>query len=106
MSNADFNEAEHQRELAERDAEIERLRMNAKRWRVALVEARRWIGDGDLGDGMHRSIWTPRYAAAVDLIDAALSPLDCDPMPRGHQDINDDDGTGPNVGGNAQTPGR
>jgi hypothetical protein len=41
--------------------------------RDALMEARRWIGDGDLGDGMHRDIWTPRYAAAVDQVDGALS---------------------------------
>jgi hypothetical protein len=41
--------------------------------RKALVEARRWIGDGDLSDGMHRDIWTPRYRAAVDMVDGALS---------------------------------
>jgi hypothetical protein len=38
----------------------------------ALVEARRWIGDGDLADGLHRDHWTPRYALAVALVDAAL----------------------------------
>jgi hypothetical protein len=39
----------------------------------ALREARRWIGDGDMGDGMDREIWTPAYAAVVDLVDAALT---------------------------------
>lgn len=41
--------------------------------REALIEARRWIGDGDLGDGLHRDIWTPRYREAIDMIDAALT---------------------------------
>jgi gamma-glutamyltranspeptidase len=41
----------------------------------ALTEARRWIGDGDLSDGMHRSIWTTAYAAAVDKADAAIAHL-------------------------------
>ena len=40
--------------------------------RAALVEARRWIGDGDLSDGLHRDHWTPQYRAAVDMIDAVL----------------------------------
>ena len=39
----------------------------------ALREARRWIGDGDMSDGMDRSIWTPEYAAVVDQVDAALA---------------------------------
>jgi hypothetical protein len=39
----------------------------------ALKEARRWIGDGDLSDGMEREIWTQKYAAAVDLVDAAIA---------------------------------
>lgn len=39
----------------------------------ALEEARRWIGDGDMGDGMAREIWTPKYAAAVDMVDAAIA---------------------------------
>lgn len=39
----------------------------------ALKEARRWIGDGDMSDGMDRSIWTPKYAAVVDLVDAAIA---------------------------------
>lgn len=39
----------------------------------ALREARRWIGDGDMSDGMHRSIWTPAYAAVVDQVDVALA---------------------------------
>lgn len=39
----------------------------------ALKEARRWIGDGDMSDGMAREIWTPKYAAAVDMVDAAIS---------------------------------
>jgi hypothetical protein len=39
----------------------------------ALREARRWIGDGDLSDGMHSDTWTPRYAAAIAMIDAALA---------------------------------
>jgi hypothetical protein len=40
---------------------------------ASLREARRWVGDGDMGDGMHRSIWTPAYAALVDQIDAAIT---------------------------------
>lgn len=39
----------------------------------ALREARRWIGDGDMSDGIHRSIWTPAYAAAVDQVDSAIA---------------------------------
>lgn len=38
----------------------------------ALTEARRWLGDGDMSDGMEREIWTPAYASVVDLVDAAL----------------------------------
>lgn len=53
--------------------EIDRLTAECERLREALVEARRWIGDGDLGDGFHRDIWTPRYRAAVDKVDAALA---------------------------------
>jgi hypothetical protein len=41
---------------------------------AALREARRWIGDGDMGDEMDREIWTPAYCAVVDLVDAALGP--------------------------------
>lgn len=44
------------------------------RLRDALTEARRWIGDGDLSDGLAREYWTPEYAAAVDLVDVALTP--------------------------------
>lgn len=43
---------------------------------AALREARRWIGDGDLADFIDREIWTPAYAAAVDLVDSALSDRD------------------------------
>lgn len=39
----------------------------------ALEESRRWIGDGECADGLHRDLWTPQYAAAVDKVDAALS---------------------------------
>jgi hypothetical protein len=39
---------------------------------AALREARRWIGDGECSDGLDRGHWTPEYAAAVDLVDAAL----------------------------------
>jgi len=45
--------------------EIERLR-------AALTEARRWIGDGDLSDGLAAEHWTPFYRAAVEMVDAAL----------------------------------
>lgn len=41
--------------------------------KAALIEARRWIGDGDLADGLHRDHWTPRYRAAIDMIDATLA---------------------------------
>lgn len=40
---------------------------------TALREARRWIGDGDLSDYIAREIWTPEYAAVVDMVDAALN---------------------------------
>ena len=49
------------------DIEIERLR-------AALTEARRWIGDGELSDGLHHDYWTPEYRAAVAMVDAALVP--------------------------------
>lgn len=39
----------------------------------ALLQARRWIGDGDLADGLHRDIWTARYKAVVALVDFTLS---------------------------------
>lgn len=39
----------------------------------ALKEARRWIGGGDMSDGMAREIWTPAYAATVDMVDAAIA---------------------------------
>jgi hypothetical protein len=42
---------------------------------AALREARRWIGDGDMSDGMDRSIWTPAYAAVVDQVDAAIARM-------------------------------
>jgi len=41
--------------------------------KAALREARRWIGDGDMSDGMSREIWTRAYAAVVDLVDTALT---------------------------------
>lgn len=56
-----------ERMVAERDAEIERLR-------AALTEARRWIGDGEFSDGLHHDYWTPEYRAAVAMVDAALVP--------------------------------
>lgn len=52
-------------------------RDKAQRERIArlegvLIEARRWIGDGECGDGLHRDYWTVEYKHAVDLVDAAL----------------------------------
>jgi hypothetical protein len=41
--------------------------------RAALIEARRWIGDGPCSDGFSREHWKPDYAAMVDLVDAALA---------------------------------
>lgn len=52
-------------------AAVERQR--AERLLAALAEARRWLGDGDLADGIAREIWTPRYAQAVASIDATLA---------------------------------
>lgn len=40
---------------------------------AALRDARRWIGDGDLSDGLSREHWTPEYIKAVDSIDAAIA---------------------------------
>ena len=40
---------------------------------AALIEARRWIGDGECSDGMAREYWTPEYAKAVDGIDATIA---------------------------------
>lgn len=51
------------REAADRIAALE----------AGLREARRWIGDGDLSDGLARAYWTPQYAAAVDSIDQCLT---------------------------------
>jgi hypothetical protein len=45
-----------------------------ERLRSALEEARRWIGDGEFSDGLHREHWTPNYCAVVDMVDAALTP--------------------------------
>lgn len=39
----------------------------------ALEESRRWIGDGECSEGLHRDLWTPEYRAAVDQVDAALT---------------------------------
>lgn len=41
---------------------------------AALTEARKWIGDGPLSDGLDREYWTPEYIAAVDMVDAVLGP--------------------------------
>lgn len=54
-------------------AEKEAAERDARELRDTLREARRWIGDGDMGDGMHRSIWTPAYTAIVDRVDAAIA---------------------------------
>lgn len=48
-----------------RDLRIEQLE-------ATLREARKWIGDGEFSDGLHRDHWTPMYATVVDLVDAAL----------------------------------
>lgn len=40
---------------------------------AALIEARRWIGDGECSDGLSRECWTPEYIKAVDGIDAAIA---------------------------------
>lgn len=53
-------------------ARAEAAERDAKELRDTLREARRWIGDGDMGDGLHRSIWTPAYAAIVDRVDACI----------------------------------
>jgi hypothetical protein len=51
------------------------LQMKAQRDELlaALKESRRWIGDGDLSDGMSRETWTPKYTVAVALIDKAIA---------------------------------
>ena len=41
----------------------------------ALIEARRWVGDGECSDGLAREHWTPGYRAAVDRIDAAIAKV-------------------------------
>lgn len=51
-------------------------RREISRLRAALTEARRWLADGDMSDdsGIPSAYWTPAYAAAIDMIDAALTP--------------------------------
>lgn len=41
--------------------------------RHALREVRKWIGDGEHGDGLHHDHWTPEYKAVVDLVDRCLT---------------------------------
>ena len=48
--------------------------------KATLREARRWIGDGDMADGLSREIWTPAYAAAVDLVDRTLKQSETPPI--------------------------
>jgi UTP:GlnB (protein PII) uridylyltransferase len=52
--------------------ECARLGKENAELRLALAEARRWIGDGECSDGLARSYWTPEYVSAVGIIDAAL----------------------------------
>ncbi len=40
---------------------------------AALIEARKWIGDGEDADPIDRSCWTPAYTALVDMVDAAIA---------------------------------
>lgn len=60
-------------EATEHKARAEAAERDARELRDTLREARRWIGDGDMGDGLHRSIWTPAYTAIVDRVDAAIA---------------------------------
>jgi len=53
--------------------DCERAANEIGKLRAALVEARRWIGDGDLSDGLSKEYWTAEYAAAVSMVDAALA---------------------------------
>jgi hypothetical protein len=76
----DYLNAVQGRDIAinERDAaEVERNAL-----REALVEARRWIGDGEFSDGLHRDLWTPQYKAAVDKVDEALAASAQEKKPR------------------------
>lgn len=47
-------------------------RMKREKLERALIEARRWIGDGDCSDGLSREYWTHAFADVVALVDAAL----------------------------------
>lgn len=57
----------HGKEIAELLDRVDELH-------AALTEARKWIGDGPLSDGLDREYWTPEYIAAVDMVDAVLGP--------------------------------
>lgn len=54
------------------DPSIPMLRARIRELEATLREARKWIGDGEFSDGLHRDRWTPMYATVVDLVDAAL----------------------------------
>lgn len=52
---------------------IVRQRDEIERLRAALVEARRWIGDGDCSaDAGMKSYWTDKYSGAIKMVDEAL----------------------------------
>lgn len=55
-------------------AEVAELLDRIDELHAALTEARKWIGDGPLSDGLDREYWTPEYIAAVDMVDAVLGP--------------------------------
>ncbi len=40
--------------------------------RITLVEVRKWIGDGEHSEGLHREHWTPEYRAVVDAVDYVI----------------------------------
>lgn len=51
---------------------IESVERENEKLRNALIEARRWIGDGECSDGLPREYWTKEFSDAVDLVDSVL----------------------------------
>jgi hypothetical protein len=52
--------------------EIGMLMVELKRTRDVLIEVRKWIGDGEYSDGLHRDHWTPAYREVIDVVDKVI----------------------------------